>query len=426
MGNVIEIENLSKYYDLGQVGTGTLFKDINRAWARMLGKPDPYALIAELNDRTIKSKSNTIYALKDINFTVNKGEIVGIIGKNGAGKSTLLKILSEITSPSTGEIRMKGRVASLLEVGTGMHPEMTAKQNIYLNGSLMGMSKNEIKAKFDEIIDFAGILKYVNTPIKRFSSGMKVRLGFAIAAFLEPEILIVDEVLAVGDAEFQRKAVGKMKKVSDGDGRTVLFVSHNMTSIQHLCSRTIVLSNGLTVFDGPVEEGINFYTNQNKLLSENSLSERTDRINSRNFKFTDIKLFNSSKKFSFEFISGEDIEIEICYSLKERLIPVAVRLLVMDSNGSTRFLLNSGVINKTPESLAPSRGGHIYCSVPNLPLPKGTYNIQASLFSISGIEDDVEFAATFDVVGGDFYKTGKVANLSEGVLINYNFDFKSD
>ena len=187
-----------------------------------------------------------------------------------------------------------------------------------------------------------------------------------------------------------------------------------------------MLSNGLTVFDGPVDEGINFYINQNKLLCENSLSKRTDRINSKNFKFTDIKLFNSSKKFSSEFISGEDIEIEICYSLKEKLIPVAVRLLVMDSNGSTRFLLNSGVINKTPESLAPSRRGHIYCSIPNLPLPKGTYNIQASLFSISGIEDDVEFAATFDVVGGDFYKTGKVANLSEGVLINYNFDFKSD
>ena len=231
MSKVIEIENLSKVYDLGLVGTGTLSKDLNRMWAKLRGKQDPYATIVELNDRTQKSSSNMVYALKDITFSVKQGEVLGIIGKNGAGKSTLLKILSQITSPSSGTIKMKGRVASLLEVGTGMHPEMTARQNIYLNGSLMGMRRHEITAKLDEIIDFAGIEKYIDTPTKRFSSGMTVRLGFAIAAFLEPEILIVDEVLAVGDAEFQKKAIGKMKNVSQGEGRTVLFVSHNLNMI---------------------------------------------------------------------------------------------------------------------------------------------------------------------------------------------------
>ncbi len=240
---VIKVENLSKIYDLGLVGTGTLSKDLNRAWAKIIGKPDPYSTIAELNDRTQKSDSGIVYALKDINFSVKQGEVLGIIGKNGAGKSTLLKILSQITSPSSGNIKIKGRVASLLEVGTGMHPEMTARQNIYLNGSIMGMRRSEITSKLEEIIDFAGIAKYVDTPIKRFSSGMQVRLGFAVAAFLEPEILIVDEVLAVGDAEFQKKAVGKMKDVSNSQGRTVLFVSHNMAAVKSLCSKSMLLQN---------------------------------------------------------------------------------------------------------------------------------------------------------------------------------------
>ena len=202
MSKVIDINNLSKVYDLGLVGTGTLSKDLNRTWAKLRGKPDPYATLVELNDRTQKSESNMVYALKDINFSVNQGEVLGIIGKNGAGKSTLLKILSQITSPTTGNIKMKGRVASLLEVGTGMHPEMTARENIYLNGSLMGMRRHEITSKLDEIVNFSGVEKYIDTPTKRFSSGMNVRLGFAIAAFLDPEIRSVDEVLAVGDAEF--------------------------------------------------------------------------------------------------------------------------------------------------------------------------------------------------------------------------------
>jgi len=275
MKKVIEIKNISKIYDLGLVGTGTLSKDLNRSWAKLMGKPDPYATLTEINDRTKKSTSNTIFALKEINFSVNQGEVLGIIGKNGAGKSTLLKILSQITSPSTGSIKMKGRVASLLEVGTGMHPEMTARQNIYLNGSLMGMSRNEISRKLDEIIAFAGIGKYVDTPTKRFSSGMTVRLGFAIAAFLEPEILIVDEVLAVGDAEFQKKAIGKMQEVSKGDGRTVLFVSHNMSSVKSLCNRGIILENGQLTLDENIDNAVSHY-----LTDGNHISNRRDFKNS--------------------------------------------------------------------------------------------------------------------------------------------------
>jgi len=257
---VIKVENLSKLYDLGLVGTGTLSRDLNRAWARLFGKPDPYAKLADLNDRTSISKSGSVWALKDLNFSVQEGEVLGIIGKNGAGKSTLLKVLSQITAPTTGSIKVRGRIASLLEVGTGMHPEMTAQQNIYLNGSIMGMTRNEVSSKFDEIVDFAGIAKYISTPIKRFSSGMQVRLGFAVAAFLEPEILIVDEVLAVGDAEFQRKAIGKMQDVSQNAGRTVLFVSHNMEAVLSLCRQGMLIEQGGITYMGDVKEALTFYT----------------------------------------------------------------------------------------------------------------------------------------------------------------------
>ena len=227
---VIEFDNVGKQYVLGTIGTGTLSQDLNRWWARIRGKEDPFLKIGEVNDRTKKGESNFVWVLNDINFSFDEGDVVGIIGKNGAGKSTLLKILSRVTSPTVGTIKVKGRIASLLEVGTGFHPEMTGRENIYMNGTIMGMTKTEIDRKLDEIVDFAGVEKYLDTPVKRYSSGMMVRLGFAIAAHLEPEILVVDEVLAVGDAEFQKKAIGKMQDVSKGEGRTVLFVSHNMAA----------------------------------------------------------------------------------------------------------------------------------------------------------------------------------------------------
>ncbi len=230
---IIKAENIGKLYKLGEIGTGTISHDLNRWWARVRGKQDPFAKIGETNDRTSKGNSDWVWALKDINFEVKQGEVLGIIGRNGAGKSTLLKILSKVTTPSSGRIKIKGRIASLLEVGTGFHPELTGRENIFLNGAILGMAKAEIKSKFDEIVDFAGVERYIDTPVKRYSSGMYVRLAFAVAAFLEPEILIIDEVLAVGDAEFQKKCLGRMKDVSENDGRTVLFVSHNMDSVMN-------------------------------------------------------------------------------------------------------------------------------------------------------------------------------------------------
>jgi lipopolysaccharide transport system ATP-binding protein len=261
---VISVERLSKQYRLGQVSTGTISHDINRWWYRIRGKENPYLKIGDTNDRSQKGESDYVWALRDVGFEMRKGELLGIIGRNGAGKSTLLKILSRTTTPTTGSVRIKGRVASLLEVGTGFHPELSGRDNIFLNGAILGMTRAEIRRKFDEIVDFAGVERYVDTPVKRYSSGMYVRLAFAVAAFLEPEILVVDEVLAVGDAEFQKKCLGKMKDVSDQEGRTIIFVSHSMPMIASLCSRGIVLKNGSLVFDGTASAAVHHYQNAGK------------------------------------------------------------------------------------------------------------------------------------------------------------------
>ena len=256
----IEFKNIGKQYRLGVVSTRTLTHDLNRWWqTSILRREDPYLRIGETNDRASRGKSEYVWALKDINFSVEQGDVVGIIGKNGAGKSTLLKLLSRVTGPTVGEIRARGRIGALLEVGTGFHQEMTGRENIYLNGAILGMTKAEITRKLDEIVDFSGCERYIDTPVKRYSSGMMVRLGFAVAAHLDPEILVVDEVLAVGDAEFQKKAIGKMQDVSKGEGRTVLFVSHNMNSIQQLCKTGILLDNGRIAYSGSIGETIRQY-----------------------------------------------------------------------------------------------------------------------------------------------------------------------
>ena len=260
MPTAIEFENVSKQYRLGLVSTKTLSHDIRRFWiTNVLGKEDPYLKIGETNDRAKKGSSEYVWALKDINFKVEQGDVVGIIGKNGAGKSTLLKLLSRVTGPTTGTIRAHGRIGSLLEVGTGFHSEMTGRENIFLNGAILGMTRKEIQSKLDEIIDFSGCERYIDTPVKRYSSGMTVRLGFAVAAFLEPEILVVDEVLAVGDAEFQKKAIGKMQDISHGEGRTVLFVSHNMSSIKQLCRIGVVLKNGMLDYINTASNAVDYY-----------------------------------------------------------------------------------------------------------------------------------------------------------------------
>lgn len=255
----IEINDVSKQYRLGNVGSKSFGQDVQRWWAKMQGKEDPFLKLGEANNRAIKGTSDFVWALQNIDFKVPQGEVLGIIGKNGAGKSTLLKLLSRVTAPTTGSIVARGRMASLLEVGTGFHPELTGRENIYLNGAILGMTKREIRAKLDEIIAFSGVERYIDTPVKRYSSGMYVRLAFAVAAHLEPEILVVDEVLAVGDADFQKKAIGKMKEVSKGDGRTVLFVSHNMASVKNLCTSGIVLENGQLTFSGTAEESVSYY-----------------------------------------------------------------------------------------------------------------------------------------------------------------------
>ncbi len=259
MAKAIKVENLSKAYQLGNFGTGTISRDLERFWARMRGKEDPFLKIGEVNDRTKKGESDIVWSLKDINFEIEQGDSVGIIGRNGAGKSTLLKILSRVTSPTTGSVKIKGRIASLLEVGTGFHPELSGEENIYLNGAILGMRKAEVKRKFDAIVDFAGVERYIDTPVKRYSSGMYVRLAFAVAAHLESEILIVDEVLAVGDAEFQKKCLGKMGEMSKGEGRTVLFVSHNMDAVKLFCNKGLLLNNGSIEFNGRALDTINIY-----------------------------------------------------------------------------------------------------------------------------------------------------------------------
>jgi lipopolysaccharide transport system ATP-binding protein len=370
MTKVIEIENLSKLYDLGLVGTGTISRDLNRAWAKLRRKPDPYATLAELNDRTKKSNTGTVYALKDINFSVNQGEILGIIGKNGAGKSTLLKILSEITSPSTGQIKIKGRVASLLEVGTGMHPEMTAKQNIYLNGSLMGMKRHEITKRFDEIIDFSGINKYVDTPIKRFSSGMQVRLGFAVAAFLEPEILIVDEVLAVGDAEFQKKAIGKMKDVSKGEGRTVLFVSHVMPSIKTLCTKALLLENGTIKSEGNVDSIVNEYLSNNNSITEKNHKIFKTPLIAENLIIKELMCHSKNKKINDPILIGESIITSLKLEITNNTEDFHITYHLHDEIGNPMFSFSH-----MGDGLYPLKKGNqtLNCYFPNNFLNVGDY-----------------------------------------------------
>lgn len=307
--NAVEFENVGKQYRLGLVSTGTLSHDLNRWWAmNVLRREDPYLKIGETNDRAQRGHSDYVWALKNINFSVAEGEVVGIIGKNGAGKSTLLKILSRVTTPTTGEIRIRGRIASLLEVGTGFHPEMTGRENIYLNGAIMGMRKDEITRKLDEIVDFSGCERYIDTPVKRYSSGMRVRLGFAVAAHLEPEILVVDEVLAVGDAEFQKKAIGKMQDISQGGGRTVLFVSHNMDSMLNLCQKGVLLENGMIKYEGDIMSTVAEYLNSGN--SDFRFTQSEDQAKTGVY-VSSVGFTNQGKPSEGIFSFAEDISLRL-------------------------------------------------------------------------------------------------------------------
>ena len=374
---VIEFNNVGKQYILGMIGTGTLSQDLNRWWARVRGKEDPFLKIGDTNDRTQKGDSRFVWALRDINFKVEQGDVVGIVGKNGAGKSTLLKILSRVTSPTTGDIKIKGRIASLLEVGTGFHPEMTGRENIFMNGSIMGMTKAEIRSKFDEIVDFAGVAKYVDTPVKRYSSGMMVRLGFAIAAHLEPEILVVDEVLAVGDAEFQKKAIGKMQDVSKGEGRTVLFVSHNMAAVRSLCTRGVLLKDGTIDFIGTIPNTLDRYLENVDYLKKDKITD--------NIKWTKstliihkCKINNSEDKFSV--IKSDQKEINV-YIEGETLEDMTFDLMVTLKNKDNLPYATYAKGHYMGEIQHLKRGSFIISKTLSLPtiLSRGTLNVDVYL-----------------------------------------------
>ena len=309
MSTAIEFNNISKLYRLGYVTGGTLRSDLQRWWQmNILGKEDPFMKVGSVNDRSKAADSEYVWALKNIDFKVEQGDVVGIIGKNGAGKSTLLKLLSKVTAPTTGEIRARGRIASLLEVGTGFHPEMTGRENIYMNGAILGMTKKEIDGKIDEIIDFSGCERYIDTPVKRYSSGMTVRLGFAVAAHLDPEILVVDEVLAVGDAEFQKKAIGKMQDVSSGEGRTVLFVSHNMGSIAQLCKKGVLLSKGQVEYIGGVRECISKY------ISDGATDEVFMSVNTHHNMYLKRVFVADSQGMPISDVAYDDVP-RICFEI---------------------------------------------------------------------------------------------------------------
>lgn len=406
--SVIKVENVWKQYCLGVIGATTLRDDLKRRWARLWGKEDPTLTIDQTNRLADKATEPYTWALQDINIEIKEGEVVGIIGKNGAGKSTLLKILSKITPPTKGQVKIRGRIASLLEVGTGMHPELTGIENIYLNGAILGMSRREVRQKLDDIIDFAGIAKYADTPVKRYSSGMRVRLGFAVAAFLEPDILIVDEVLAVGDAEFQKRAVGKMKEVSSGQGRTVLFVSHNMASVQQLCHSGIVLDEGRVAYRSQnIHEVVQYYTARVRKHTSMSPKERRDRVGLGNIRVQDLRVTDSKGIPLDTILTGQSVNIEIAYEVlqKEPLNDVMVALSLRRFDGLVVTTLSTEYLHCNFHRV---KGQGVWiCHLPKLPITKGEYIINVMIRSQGEIQDWLEDAYVLYVENGDFFGTGQ-------------------
>ena len=367
MSVAIKAENISKAYQLGEFSTGTISRDIERWWAIFRGKEDPYLKIGETNDRTTKGTSDIVWSLKDINFEINQGDAVGIIGRNGAGKSTLLKVLSRVTTPTTGNIKVKGRIASLLEVGTGFHPELTGRENIYLNGAILGMRKQEITRKFDEIVDFSGVERYIDTPVKRYSSGMYVRLAFAVAAHLESEILIVDEVLAVGDAEFQKKCLGKMGDVSKNEGRTVLFVSHNMDAVKNLCNNSILLDNGSILYSGLTNEVLERYLSKQKLSIKNIFKKN---INSEKPHFLDVKILSEIDNF---VVFGNSIKIELSIKSEFEIQNLECSYQIFDKNDRPIVYNWVTTSNELKEIIGKKGEFLISINIPSLRLYKNEY-----------------------------------------------------
>ncbi|NJY63621.1 ATP-binding cassette domain-containing protein [Salinimicrobium sp. CDJ15-81-2] len=408
MNVILKAENISKQYRLGTVGTGTLKHDLNRWWHTVRGKEDPYLQVGGVNDRSAKATEDYVWALRDINFEVKKGEVLGIIGKNGAGKSTLLKLLSRVTAPTSGSIKTKGRIASLLEIGTGFHPELTGRENIFMNGAVLGMTRTEIKSKLDEIIDFSGCEMYIDTPVKRYSSGMTVRLGFAVAAHLEPEILVVDEVLAVGDAEFQKKAIGKMQDLSTGEGRTVLFVSHNMSSIKTLCERGLVLDNGAIDFFGGAIESVDHYLLNTKAIpkKENTISENHRRQKtSKEFQIVKIQSLNENLQQDTPIIFH--ILIKKNSSLS---VPISITGTIVNQSGLDigSFFSDSIIVYEEEQ--------WVDLKIPNHNLSPGEYHLNFSVAAGSLKESNfIIFDQAYESIGFDVLQ-----EKNSGIFIKWN------
>lgn len=380
---VLDVENVSKQYRLGEVGTGSLQHDIKRWWANVRGQEDPFLKIGETNDRTQKGDSDYVWALKDINFQVEQGQAVGIIGRNGAGKSTLLKLLSRVTKPTTGSIKYKGRIASLLEVGTGFHPEMTGRENIYLNGAILGMTRKEITRKFDEIVAFAGVERYIDTPVKRYSSGMYVRLAFAVAAHLESEILIVDEVLAVGDAEFQKKCLGKMGDVTKGEGRTILFVSHNMTAVKSLCNHGIVMSNGTIVYDGSIEKAMSEYNGEKQSFGNSVILGVNQDFKNNLFELNKVSLVDDKfQEHQDDFVENEKFSLLTDIKIKDKLNKYHLSYVVKNFNNEILFTLSNAFDTKLEFG-----ENRLICDIPSNFFNVGEYIL--SLYVIKNIQESV-------------------------------------
>lgn len=417
MQPIIKIEGVSKLYRLGTIGTGSLGQDLTRTWARLRGKEDPFAIVGQSNDRTKQADSDFVWSLRDINFSVNRGETLGVIGRNGAGKSTLLKILSRVTGPSTGSIKINGRLASLLEVGTGFHPELTGKENIFLNGAILGMRKAEIKSKLDEIIDFAGVARYIDTPVKRYSSGMYVRLAFAVAAHLDPEILVVDEVLAVGDAEFQKKCLGKMKDVSEHDGRTILFVSHNMSAVEKLCSRTILLEHGTVVKDGPSKEVIDHYHARYRPQAQELEWNEQEAPGNGHYTLRRVSALNPMAENSMKLIINEPINLEVAFSYQGPGANLNLSIVVLTMDGTPVFNLGT-------EPTRVSNGNYLS----TLEIPANFMNSEIYLVSLYWVHDTsvvdfkIEEVFSFEVL--DIPREGNYFGKWIGTVRPTQFNFK--
>jgi lipopolysaccharide transport system ATP-binding protein len=415
---IISVDNLSKCYRIGRnTAKGDGLRHILEQAVRA-----PFAWMKP-EERASRAKTEEFWAVRDLSVEIKRGEMVGIIGRNGAGKSTFLKLLSRITEPTTGNIRLRGRVASLLEVGTGFHPELTGRENIFLNGAILGMSRVEIKSKFDEIVEFSEIGKFLDTPVKRYSSGMYVRLAFAVAAHLEPEILIVDEVLAVGDAEFQKKCLGKMEDVSSKEGRTVILVSHQMPAIQNLCTRCIMMDKGRLIMQGPTDEIVNSYLTKGAALADAGMVDREDRTGRGDVRITAIELRDEAGSLIPEAMSGQNVNLSLNYEVKDGMrVSDAIFCVEVCKDLKKYFSLSSALVDT--RSLKLSGRGRIDFMVPNWPLMAGKYHINFYVGNKDGVQDYLNDATVIDVIDGDFYGTGKLHH--EGwqgvsVLVNHSW-----